>query len=764
MFRPNPVRIALLVCLAAFAFSLMSPLSSNRYLTSSRDMVLHMQLTDRLAQAVEDRQWPPRLDISEIDHRGYGYPAFQFEGPLFHAAAAALTAPPFDLDAHRAVRLLLWALLIAGGGFMFLLCRRLTGHEAASVLGALAFVTLPYGLITLHALGALPELAAQMLIPACVWLTLRLADRPGYPRFAAAVMGWLGLLLTHTVTALTTPLALGVFLAVYGALARRPVRPLAFALLPLAVAMAAAFWILGPLLFYPTALKAALGPLDYEAQTGFMSFWRLFAPLSLPDPAHPDVKGLNPALGLPALFFAAGALTVLVDRRVWRERREAAAATAAAVLVFAGAGLMVELPPPFLDRLPSAVLMIRHTYRLLAQAGWAAGPMAAGAALLLFRGRVELPHAVIGGFLCLAGAGSYLFADYDPGIPPSYTLAHDLAHREFLPVGDKVAEDSGRTLSFQPVACRSAAARWTCPVAPELAGRPGVLPVLFYPGLTTLSAGGRAVPMVGVPVGDHVLIGVESLPAGETLTVRFTGAPRADAVSLAALAGLAGTGLVLAARALRRRRNGEAPAPASALAPALAALPPLALLLSAGAGALLPPPPDSPPRRVALTDWTYTLEARLTPGPVLPRPDIHWPVFSGNWTGRDRLLILADPVPGAPPGTFAFTVDHLGVSKDTTAPVRAGLFRFTIASDATGARLTLGMDGATLLERRSGPLPVTMVADGVPGLNAFPGYPLMADAFPGEMTVTALRLEQTPVVARFLKPRPFRSWLFGRTP
>lgn len=759
MTRPLQIRLALVLALAIVAFGVLSPM---RVMTGSQDLAVHLKIVDREFLALEAGQWPPRLDVAASDHHGYGYPIFQFYAPLFHTAAALLMAASPRFDAYTAVCAVLWLSFVAGGAFMFLAGRRLTGQDGAAALGALVFVTVPYALINLHARGALTELVAQMLIPACIWLTLRLADRPCYPGFAAATAAWAALLLTHTITLVFFCPAFGLFLAVYAAAARRRPLPLALALLPLPVAVLASLWFMAPVIFYPVAIKGTFGYFNYEA-TSYLNLWRLLAPASLTDPNYVGTAGLNPALGLPSMLCFVAVLTALTrggDRRV---PRRIGAAAAAAALVFAATAYIVKMPPPFFLEMPPAFFMMQYPYRMLAQSAWAGGLMAAGAAALLFRGRVGTVHVLTGGCLCLMAAASWIAPQPGPKDGLERLLSTEFSNRDYLPVVDRIGSADERTLAFRPLSCRVAGTRWTCPVAPAQAGQPVVLPVLFYPGLIEVQTDGGRLPAVGVPVGGYLLTGVEAAPASGDLRVRFTGAARADRISLAVLAGLGLAGLAFAGRALVRRRPGEAAA--ALLAAALPLLPLAGTVAGSGPGL---------ERHVGITDWSYLLEARLTPfAPPLappPVPPVRWPVLSANWTGQDRILIFAEPVAGQP-GRARIGIDYFYHFTEFTPPVafdpagtRPTALRLAIVSKPDGAVLTLSVDGAVLLERRTDPLPVETAAVTAAGVNEFRSYPDMAPRFPGTLTVDTRRLDGSPLVSGFLRPLPIRPEGLFRQP
>jgi len=748
--------IAAVLTLLVVALGLLSPMASSRQLTGSQDMATHLKIVYRESEAVALGQWPARLDIDTLDHEGYGYPLFQFYAPLFHAVSAALAGPPVAENAYDATRLAMLLMLVGGGVFMLLACRAVTGQFGASLLGALVFVSFPYVLVNIHARGALTEFMAQMVIPAVIWTTLELARTVSYPRFVAAVMAWLALILTHTITMVYFVVMFGLFIVISGWLQSRVVRPLAATVAPLAVAAGAAFWFLGPVVFYPVLIKTLLGP---SGTDGWFSFLQVFAPVALPDPIYTTTAGLSPAVGLPALFVLVAALAGLASAATWRRHRATAACCAGAATVFLLALYLTKGASPLQSVLPPEVYIAQYPYRYLAHASWSAGLLAAGAAVILSRRGFDLRHALAGGVLCLLAAGSYLPSTYNT-FNPRYAAMPEFGGRDYLPVAGRIGRPDDRERAFDAVRCALSGSRWSCPLSPGLAGRSVVLPVLFYPGLMTVAADGRAVPAVGVPVDGHLLVGLDVPEAGtREVSVRFTGAAPANAISLAVLGVLAAAGGMVAWRAARRRWF------RTARAAAIAALVPLALATSP-----LWAPGSSPPspRQVNLSAWSHAVTARMTPPAALPAG--RWPLLSAGLGTRDRLVIFLET--GGPLAPVRLGVDTLDgtvtygqpfipeVSGD--APVALEI-AFATAGDGDRRRtgLTVAIAGAVRLRQDLPPLGSRLTADIRPGVNGFGGLSRVAAAFPGTLVLEAARFAGEPVVARPLIPVSLKpAWLF----
>ncbi len=225
-----------------------------RGLPQSADGALHLLrlvvLDSHVAAGVLYPRWIPELFL------GFGYPVFNFYGPVSYYLAEALHLLGLG-HSFALVGAFVVLILVAGLG-MFLLARDVAAGSAhpgrgvtvAALVAATAYMATPYLLTNAYLRGALGEVGAQALLPWIFWSFRRLAVDPRPARFvlpAALSLG--GLAATHNITLLFLPPVLLIYLLVmtwprpfaWRSLARNLAWPVAGGLAALGVS--AFFWL-----------------------------------------------------------------------------------------------------------------------------------------------------------------------------------------------------------------------------------------------------------------------------------------------------------------------------------------------------------------------------------------------------------------------------------------------------------------------------------------------------------------------------------------
>lgn len=748
--------VVLLLSLLVFSMGLLSPLADDDTLSDSQEMIMHGRLTARAFQALETGQWPPRVDVWPGDHDGLGYPVFQFYAPLTHVASA-LTMKAFHIRApYRALKLTVLGAMVLGGVFMFLACRRLTGEDGAALLGAFVFVTAPYLLINLLVRGAVAEAVGQCLIPPVLYATLCLRDRPDGAGFARAALAWLALLLGHTVTFLAALPLLALFVAIEAIAARRGLRAVALCLAPIPAALLAGAWFLWPVATYPVAIKDHLGPMGGGAYT---TLWTLLAPapvasFPLPDPRL-GLEFLRPAVGVPALAALLLGTLALLSSESWRRRRTAAAAGIAALAVFALAFWIAWLPAgtvgPALGRLLG---VLQFSYRALAQAAWAAPVLAAAAAALLFGRALDLRFALLGGLACLIAVGGYVRSP-ERGFSAVPGITDAFVNADYLPRPERIGVAAAEPRSFLRLACLYERGGWRCPVTAEAAGRPVLLPVLFYPGLMTIEAGdGSPLEGVGALYEGRMLTAATAPAAGGDIRVRFTGSVSANRMATAALALL---GLAALADGLHAARTRERRRAAAAFATALV----LALLAGGGvfpsvfARVLRGGGGDPDWREVPLRHWEFALDLAAAPAAGAAGAGARLPLLT---VGRFEaaFVLFLEPAPGRA-GAWRVGLESWGEAPrfGDAFPAGASPLPLAVRVRATGApgrtmEVAVAAGGVPVLGQAVRELPAAAFRTPRIGLCDLPLSSAPAPGFDGVLEVRAQtwseRLPPLPVV------------------
>jgi len=185
--------VVLTLCLVAIW-----PFLSRPGLPRETDAELHVFRTAELAYLVRQGELYSRWAADF--YYGYGYPLFNFYGPLTYYVGVAFAAlPGVDLvGGVKAVFLL--GIALAGLG-MYALARRRWG-ELGGVLAATAYVYAPYLLLfDPYLRGNLAEGFTFALFPWVLWAFARLMDTGERRYLVGVTVGWAALLITHNVMA-----------------------------------------------------------------------------------------------------------------------------------------------------------------------------------------------------------------------------------------------------------------------------------------------------------------------------------------------------------------------------------------------------------------------------------------------------------------------------------------------------------------------------------------------------------------------------------
>jgi len=742
--------VIVLLSLAVLGMGLLSPLVDDDNLPDIQEFGVHVALVKRAFHALESGQWPPRVDVWKSDHEGLGYPVFQFYAPLAHTGSAVIMKVFHLNKPYTALRILMLGALILGGAFMFLSAREITGGEGPALVAAILYISTPYLLLNLFVRGTIPEFIGECMIPAVIYATLRCRESLTLDRVIGATAAWLALLLSHTITSFFFIPFLAAFLVIDSLLARRPLSRLPPLALPLLLAVAAGAWFLWPVLTYPVAIKAQFGPMPESAYT---PLWTLLAPAPIPPFPLPSprlgLEGLRPALGLPAL--AGMLLTVLglLHRDTWRRHREVAAAGAAMLVVFALAVLVVWMPLPALwSRVPFIGVM-QFSYRMLSQVAWSGGLLAAIGAFLLFRQTLDLRFALLGGFVCVMAVSGYVAPPRD-GTPIRQVEESPYANTDYRVRDDRTGPWAPEPSPFHKGSCRVGEGVWRCPVDRTLAGRAVLLPIQYYPGLMTVTAGKERLAPLGVRYDGRLLLGLAvpaaGLPGGaDEVTVRFTGSRAANLVSGVTLALLGAASLAAAAAALRGGRRRRA-AVAALIALPLLGLP--ASTLSPGFAHLLRGRSQPELRTVPSHDWVFSAAFALTPPAAVTERE---PLMTAAHA-MDQLLVFLEPVPGDP-GRVRVGLERQGrppvrsfgppVALAPGHPVRLDMMVRAANDEPATIHVTLNADGVPILDADTPVLPVDafrQVEIGTRPVWARAGA--ITERFSGTLTATRLGVEE----------------------
>ena len=323
---------------------------------AARDSLSHLFRLWAVERAVAAGTLYPRW-LGEFVY-GYGYPLFNFYGPLLYALA--LVPAWLGADTLLALRLAV-ALVVVGAALgAYVLASDLFGR-AGGVVAAAVYVAAPYVQTDLIVRGAFPEALGIAILPWALLAAWR--DRPSWLAVATAL-----LTLAHNAAAalgLPVVFASVVWLAVGSRSTARLWRGIAG--IAVGLLLAAWFWLPATLELEAVWLG---GP---EGKTTFLAALAPFDQLIQPSLVHDyrEVPGAFLPAGLAQVVLALLGLPFAVRR----------GGLPFAVLLVATLLLMTPLAAPLWDRLPLVTLMA-FPWRLQALVALACAVLAGGVARL----------------------------------------------------------------------------------------------------------------------------------------------------------------------------------------------------------------------------------------------------------------------------------------------------------------------------------------------------------------------------------------------
>jgi 6-pyruvoyl-tetrahydropterin synthase related domain len=403
--------LALLVALAPALSRWVLP-----QLPAGSDTAVHffraVELDWLIGNGVFYSRWLPDLVF------GYGYPLFNYYGPLANYLIVALHRlgldfTPATLAAFAGADLL--------GAFGAYLLARDTLGRLPGLVTAIAYAYSPYLLASLYR-GALPEALGLGLLPWLLWAFYRLWQTPtaGWMAVAGAVLALLPP--THNPSAALGAVILAVFVLALAIVGRtRKQVGATFAALTLGLGLSAFFWLPIPFELQYIDIAKAYGPTVINYHYNFMSLAQVFA---LPKALDPNLIGgsISFGLGLPQAILALAALLVWRNRTRTQKVLLGLAAVAVPVLVC----LTLPQAVPVWERLPGLSL-IQFPGRLL-------GPASLMLALLggsVFVDTPRLKWLVIASAAMIVFGFGWMYTAVDRSIPnaPTVTDIQAYEHR-----------------------------------------------------------------------------------------------------------------------------------------------------------------------------------------------------------------------------------------------------------------------------------------------------------------------------------------------
>lgn len=189
-----------LLLLLVFSYWTVKPLFEPGYFPMHDDTQVARVIV--MGKALRNGQFPVRW-VSDLGY-GYGYPLYNFYGPLPYYLGGALYAS--GVDAVVATKAMMAVGMLLSGITMYVLVQARFGR-ASGILAGILYAFAPYHAVQLYVRGAVGELWAYALLPL---LFVR-------NRIWVGGLGLAGIILSHTITGYVVVAFYGIGLVMYAA-------------------------------------------------------------------------------------------------------------------------------------------------------------------------------------------------------------------------------------------------------------------------------------------------------------------------------------------------------------------------------------------------------------------------------------------------------------------------------------------------------------------------------------------------------------------
>ncbi len=200
-----------LLLLVVFTYWTVKPLFAPGYFSMHDDTQVARVIV--MGRALRNGQFPVRW-VSDLGY-GYGYPLYNFYGPLPYYVGGGLYAA--GVDAVVATKIMMGAGMVLSVFFMYALVQFLFGRMPG-ILAGILYAYAPYHAVELYVRGAVGELWAYALLP-LLFFGLFLGANAARKRDAAWIGGvaLAGIILSHTITGYVTVAFYGIGIVLYTA-------------------------------------------------------------------------------------------------------------------------------------------------------------------------------------------------------------------------------------------------------------------------------------------------------------------------------------------------------------------------------------------------------------------------------------------------------------------------------------------------------------------------------------------------------------------
>lgn len=183
-----------------------------------------------MGRALREGQFPVRW-VSDLGY-GYGYPIFNFYGPLPYYVGGFLYA--LGLSGLTATKLMMGAGLVLAGVTMYVAVADIVG-VSAGVLASVFYMYAPYHAVDAYVRGAVGEYYALIFLPLILWGFWK-------KKMLIGALGIAGLILSHTILGYAGMFLTGIAFIVVGITDRTRIKSLLVTIV-LGLGLSAFFWL-----------------------------------------------------------------------------------------------------------------------------------------------------------------------------------------------------------------------------------------------------------------------------------------------------------------------------------------------------------------------------------------------------------------------------------------------------------------------------------------------------------------------------------------
>jgi hypothetical protein len=398
----------------AIAISLLSPMASAVVMPNIADAIINVSHTIQARMALEEGQFP--LRVAPWQHNGWRYPVFQFYGQFIYTFTGLVYQHVTPTNPYLACLIALWLALTVSGFFIYRTSLLLTRSAPAAILAGGSYMAAPYFLVNIHARGAFAEAVAQGVLPVVLYCVIHYYLKPSLDYVLLGGVAWFVLATTHTITFIYSSLFIGLFLLLLGIFKRNTWKEIKGIFLSYCLGWLLSLYFLAPVILSSTNLQIRDSFVPPYYLNWLTPLPTLLQPVSLPPEPQPGVYALNDrtpnlhtAVGWVMLIAWSTVIYYYFSRQSWPSKLQQTRYFVAPLLVlFILAFFLTWSPFDFWQFLPQPLWVTQFTYRLMTHAMWTGALLCAYAIVLLFRGRLDGRHIVLGLLLINMASSSYL--------------------------------------------------------------------------------------------------------------------------------------------------------------------------------------------------------------------------------------------------------------------------------------------------------------------------------------------------------------------